>query len=409
MRSAPLLALAVCGCRGLLGIQTPIDASGDTAIAVDAPAPCTLWHPQGVDPCALGAPLPPLVLGPGRYIHDTTNGKLSEIEPSNALRAILSSDLTVMQSDGSTIAVLSVESLTLATGAALRVVGDKPLLVVAWSTIRIDGAIDAGSHVGDPQLGAGANKACQSAAALQGGNAPALGGSGGGGGAGHRGVGGSGGAAGVTAGGAGGGIVSALVLRGGCPGAESGTAGLVAEPPSTPNTASAGGGGGGAIRLLAQDSIDIAGSVSAGGAGGAGALDMSACGGGGGGSGGYIALDAPAVNISGAVAANGGGGGGGGGGAPPGDAGSPGGDGRADLLPASGGGPSLLGCGRPGGDGAADAALDGKPGVAFVLTPTCRRVSGGGGGGGSSGFIFVASPAFTPAATAKISPPAVMQ
>jgi hypothetical protein len=42
-------------------------------------------------------------------------------------------------------------------------------------------------------------------------------------------------------------------------------------------------------------------------------------------------------------------------------------------------------------------------------TPTCRQVAGGGGGGGSSGFIFVASPAFTQAATAKISPPAVMQ
>jgi hypothetical protein len=409
MRSAHLLALAACGCRGLLGIQTPIDASGDGPIPIDAPAECALWRPQGVDPCALGAPLPPLVLGTGRFIHDTTSGKLSEIEPSNALRLVLSSDLTVMQSDGSTLAVLSVESLTVGAGAALRVVGDKPLLVVAWSTIRIDGAIDAGSHVGDPQLGAGANKGCTSAAAMQGGNAPASGGSGGGGGAGHHGAGGSGGAAGVTAGGAGGGIIPALLVRGGCPGADSGTAGLIANLPATPNTTSAGGGGGGAMRLLAHDSIDIAGSVSAGGAGGAGALEMSACGGGGGGSGGYIALDAPAVNVSGAVAANGGGGGGGGGAAAPGDSGAPGGDGRADLQPASGGGPSVLGCGRPGGDGAAETALDGKPGVAFVLTPTCRQVAGGGGGGGGSGFIFVASPAFTQAAPSMISPPAVLQ
>ncbi|HEY0991002.1 MAG TPA: hypothetical protein VGD80_28305, partial [Kofleriaceae bacterium] len=116
----------------------------------------------------------------------------------------------------------------------------------------------------------------------------------------------------------------------------------------------------------------------------------------------------PALKISGAVAANGGGGGGGGGPAD-GDPGRPGGDGRLDLQPAPGGGPSVLGCGRPGGDGAAETALDGKPGIAFVLTQTCRQVAGGGGGGGSSGFIFVASPAFTAAPTSKISPPAAMQ
>ncbi len=113
------------------------------------------------------------------------------------------------------------------------------------------------------------------------------------------------------------------------------------------------------------------------------------------------------MTISGAVAANGGGGGGGGG---RGDQGAPGSDGRLDLQPASGGPGSSGGCGRPGGDGATQASLDGKPGTPFVVAPPCTiNLVAGGGGGGGTGYIFIVSPAFVPAATAKISPPAATQ
>src|SRR5262245_19678291 len=94
-----LLALAACGCRGLLGIETPVDAT-DTAVPVDEPAACTFWHPDGFEPCALGAAMPPLQLDPGDYIYDTTTsgGRLSEVHLDNTMRLILSSALTVAQS-----------------------------------------------------------------------------------------------------------------------------------------------------------------------------------------------------------------------------------------------------------------------------------------------------------------------
>src|SRR5262249_18264814 len=155
----------------------------------------------------------------------------------------------------------SLDALTVDAGATVEVVGAKPLLVVAWSTIRIDGEIDAGSHRDPLQLGAGANQACSVASQLGGDGPPIVGGSGGGGGGGQHGTGGIGGSAVTTAGGSGGIPIASSVIRGGCPGGNSGLAGPVAEPPAAQGTYSAGGGGGGAIRLVAHDSIDVAGSI----------------------------------------------------------------------------------------------------------------------------------------------------
>src|SRR5262249_26456421 len=148
------------------------------------------------------------------------------------------------------------DALTIEAGATLSVVGSRPLLVVSWSTIRIDGAIDASSHIGTLPLGAGANQACSVMSQLGGDGPPDApgpgGGSGGGGGGGHQGMGGAGGMAVATAGGSGGVRIASSVIRGGCPGGNSGLAGPIAQQPASPSTYSPGGGGGGAIRLVAH-------------------------------------------------------------------------------------------------------------------------------------------------------------
>jgi hypothetical protein len=408
MRSVWLLALAALGCRNILGIEEPIRVpDADTSVT------CMTWHPQGFDPCALGPPMPALHLKAGQYLYETTGtttmagGRLSAILPDNTLRVLLQSALAITQPDNSTVAVLSVDSLTVDAGATISVMGVQPFLLVAWSTMAIDGRIDAGSRVpmaGVPHIGAGANEACGTSAGSFGSMGGATGGSGGGGGGGLQGAGGAGAHGVAASGGMGGGTVVPLVIRGGCPGGTSGMAGMSATPPASPSSQALGGAGGGAIRLVAHDSITIEGSVSASGAGGSGAPLNSACGGGGGGSGGYVALEAPAVAIgaNGAVAANGGGGGGGGGTL---DAGNDGADGGIDLQAAPGGVVSSKGCGLPGGVGSAAGQLDGSDGTG-AITGGC---GGGGGGGGGAGFITIASAGFTAQGSAKISPPAMMQ
>ena len=398
MRLAWILVLAASGCRGILGIEQPVDVID---AAVDAPELCATWHPQGFDPCTLGAAMPALHLGAGQYVYDTTldGGKLTD----SAGQLVAQSRLTVLQSDGSAVAVLSVDALAIDAGATLRVVGLRPLLVVAWSTAVIDGAIDAGSHIGMPALGANANVVCAGTAGIDGTNASIMGGSGGGGGGGFQGQGGhagSGGTSPAASGGRGGSAVATApaAIHGGCPGGASGTAGGVAVPPATPVTQTRGGAGGGAIWLVAHDSIEIAGSISANGAGGAGAQLGSVCGGGGGGAGGHVALEAPSVTISGTATANGGGGGGGGAVTDPGHDGE---DGKADVQAAAGGALAAKSCGRPGGAGSAQAMLAGSDALG---TDTC----GGGGGGGAAGFIIIASPGYTATPTAKISPPAIV-
>ncbi len=408
MRPVWLLALAALGCRGILGIDGPIhlvDAPID-----ETPEVCA-WSPRGFDPCALTTPAPPLTLAGGPYTYDTTDsgGALTD---DNSHEVVRQSTLTLSLFGGAPVAVLSVTSLTIAEGVTVVVTGRKPLLIVARETIEIGGVLDAGSRVGltnidahiaqTVQFGAGANEGCGLNIGGDGRDAPTTGGSGGGGGGGFQGAGGMGARGGSTsaAGGAGGAVVPPSVIRGGCPGGASGPAGDIATAPATRASQTRGGAGGGAIRLVAQQSITVAGSISAGGAGGAGAPLRSACGGGGGGAGGYIALEAPTVTISGALGANGGGGGGGGGAT---DFGNEGADGKIDLQPAPGGPTSSNGCGQAGGGGAVTPQLGGAD---AVPPGSC---GGGGGGGGAAGFVLVASPAFTATATARISPAVTTQ
>jgi len=408
MRSVWLLALAASGCRGILGIEEArvFDA------APDVPALCAMWHPDGIEPCALGSPKPALELGPGVYTYSTTDagGRLTD-EAGNVR---YESAVTAMQADQSQVAVMSVEALTIDAGAALRVEGKKPLVVISWSTIAVAGAIDAGSHLGvidaaahlaqTVRFGAGANAACSANVGKDGSNNLTQAGSGGGGGGGYQGTGGAG-APGVDAlatGGAGGAPTTSTVLSGGCPGGASGAAGTRASAPANPSSQATGGAGGGALRLVAYDAITVTGAISANGAGGAGAPTKSACGGGGGGSGGQLMLDAGSVTISGVLAANGGGGGGGG---DLGQTGRDGADGLAGIDPASGG--ATLGCGYQGGAGSALNQLRGGDG--FQSAGAGTACGGGGGGGGAAGVIVIASAGYAALPTAKLSPPATLR
>jgi len=413
MRSVWFL-LAACGCRGILGIEAPIDLPDD---AVDAPALCATWHPTSIDPCALGAPAPMRTLAAGGYTYDTTEAGGTLFDATG--HAVLESRLTVPQDDGSMLAVLSIDALVIDAGAMVQVIGAKPLMIVSWSTIAVGGALDASSHSGvtdeashtvqTVQAGAGANASCTADLGSDGGRAANAGlGSGGGGGGARQGAGGAASAGGKTdvPGGAGGSPVPALVLRGGCRGGFSGAAGERISPPLQQSLQSPGGAGGGAIRIVARDAISITGSIRANGAGGAGAPTRSACGGGGGGSGGAIELEAPLVAIDGALVANGGGGGGGGN---KDEAGHDGADGTSDLVAAPGGAVAGSGCGAAGGAGSVSAQLAGSTATEPDACGSGVDGGGGGGGGGGAGFIVVTSPQITTAPTATISPPLAMR
>jgi len=348
----------VCGTSGFC-----VEAADGGA---DAPFDCTVWPaPAHFDPCAIPPPGGALDLSmPGTYRYDTTT------------KTLTAPDGGTSQPPHQVVAgaqLISIDALQIGASASLRVVGDKPLIVAAWSRIDVVGTLDASSAGG--ALGAGANGAgCATATA--GGNAS--GGGGGGGGGGFQGMGGSGGKGnGTTAGGLGGNAVAIPMLAGGCRGAKGGDG----------STAGAqGGDGGGAVQLTARDTITITGVVHAGGAGGRGAtttLDDSSSGpgGGGGGSGGMIGLEAPIVTGSGTLAANGGGGGEGADSSAGQLPGANGADGAPGTTSASGGAQNVAG---NGGTGSAGAQLAGGLGVDDAT-------DGGGGGGGGAGYIFVRS------------------
>ncbi len=382
-----------------------VDPDAREPDAPDAPAACSLWHPQHFQPCMLGTPKPALTItqsgSPWTYTTTSQGGVLSD-----HAGVVLMSTVVATQADNSMVAVLNVESLIVQAGATLLVTGDKPLVIASWDTITVNGRIDTGSitseitntasaHIDGPsRIGAGANAPgrCTGFTGSPGTNAQSGGGSGGGGGGGFRGTGGSGttGDTVMVAGGAGGARVSTAptVIRGGCNGGPSGTAGTSSGllPPATAASVSLGGASGGAIELAAKTSITVTGSINAGGGGGAGAPQGSAVGGGGGGSGGYIGLDAPAITITGGtLSANGGGGGGAAPYAGNGNQGA-----NADGVNQAQGGPIFGGgnCGLAGAPGSIGGTFD-------APSATGSDSCGGGGGGGGAGFIFMVAPSLT--------------
>lgn len=330
------------------------------------------WDPQFFEPCSVVFPTGPLDMPDGVYTYDTDAGSLTH----DTLGGIPHANQTITPPGGPEVRIVVADSISLGSTATLRATGTRPLMLVSWSTMTIDGLIDVSSGAGP---GAGANPTECS------GHAPTVGtsttnGGGGGGGAGFQnngGGGGTGGSSGDGVGGAAGGTVATpTFIRGGCRGATGGAG---------DQTAVQGGHGGGAVHLVAHDSIAIAGRISAGGAGGAGAnLDG---GGGGGGSGGYMSFEAPSMTVGGGaiLAANGGGGGGGADTivAPAGQ------NGQLSATAATGG--SVAG-GGPGGDGGVQATPNGSNGT--------NSADGAGGGGGAVGFvIFYGTPAINGGAT----------
>lgn len=151
------------------GADAPPDASCDFAIHFDS---CMIAKP----------PSGGVVLTPGMWTFDTDARQFSSTAGPFA-----ATDIT--QPAGGPAVLLATEAFDVQNGATLRVVGAKPLIIGSWTTIVVDGEIDAGSQQNSAP-GAGANPvSCSSNAAAQGAASSSVGGGGGGGG--FRGAGGS--------------------------------------------------------------------------------------------------------------------------------------------------------------------------------------------------------------------------
>ena len=300
------------------------------------------------------------------------------------------------QSSGPELALLYLADWTVASDVTVRVVGERPLVVISSGNIGRDGVVDAGGQGETP--GAGGAGPGAGPGAGQPGTVAGTNNDSGGGGAGHATDGARGGhgcpisdsncnpnpdRADGAPGGSLYGDQAVPVLEGGS-GGGAGSAG--SEGGNEPCTLGPGGAGGGAVQLYALGTITIRGGINAGGGGGTGGGTGGECndtGGGGGGAGGVIYLQAERIVFSGTLAANGGGGGAGGGIGAPADAS----DGALSDAPALGGslepeGATADNGSSPGGPGAAGALLPGPGGDEIGET-------NGGGGGGASGYIVL--------------------
>jgi len=278
---------------------------------------------------------------------------------------------------GPELAILEVGDLTV-TGT-LRVVGGRPLVIIAKTTISV-AQLDAsatkqtpGGGGYPPRMGSGAGG--DGAAS---GNADS-----GGGGGGYGTAGGAGQASGAAAAGTAGAVYGTADLAT----LDGGSGGGTTAPTCTGHPP---GAGGGAIQLYAGTSITITGSIHANGGGGAGGHNCSNVGmsGAGGGAGGAIYLQTPQLLGSGLVLAQGGGGGGGYDVASQ-NNGADGQDGSTTIAAAAGGtatGTGVMGEVNAGGTG---GYRDAAPSVFTALSGTMS--GNGGGGGGSVGRIVIRS------------------
>src|SRR5262245_14187459 len=146
-------------------------SGGANDAAPDGGADCHSFSSQYFSACNIPPPGDALVLDQaGTYTYNTDFATL--MDPA-------STPIHPPEQIAGPALLISVDSLTIAHGTTLRVVGAKPLLVASWSKITIDGAIDVGSNMTGP--GAGANPAtCTAHVAVHGNDS--TGGSGGGGG-----------------------------------------------------------------------------------------------------------------------------------------------------------------------------------------------------------------------------------
>ncbi|HXX66708.1 MAG TPA: hypothetical protein VEK07_05985 [Polyangiaceae bacterium] len=274
--------------------------------------------------------------------------------------SLLPAPSTIQLGDGTFASLYVFDSLAVVQSAALRFTGPLPVVIVALTSVDVQGQIlvdgtgdlpVGGSPADTPGPGGfyganggpGAGQPCLFGSAFP--NSGCGGGS-------YCGVGGSG-AASSSPGASGGptyGNAELVPLIGG-------SAGGAEQELSGP--------GGGAIQIVAgqQITIGIYGSINAGGGGGGGYNYA-----GGAGSGGAILLEAPVVTVSGALAANGGGGG------------------EAEGSPAAGSGADSTANAQPapgfegiGGSGSAGPVIDGRSGA---LPDSGDGFGAGGGGAG---------------------------
>ncbi|HSN25411.1 MAG TPA: hypothetical protein VLT45_03975 [Kofleriaceae bacterium] len=359
------VALLLGGCSSIFGLHDPAHVtdgpagSGDGPPA-DAPASCL-----GSGSLAVCFDAPPTAAVTLPTVIDTATSPLCTS--------------TAHWASPQTESCFVVGTAVVVPAGATRVLGERPLVLVATGDLTVTGTLDASSHIADASIGAAAD-----AAACASGTPAMQANTGGGGGAGGSFTtpGGNGGlgANGTSSGGIAGAAIAPSSLHGGCPGQPGAPGGNQTTRP---------GHGGGALYLLAGSAIDIRGVVAANGSGGSSGVNRA--GGGGGGSGGMIVLYAPSIAIAGTLIADGGGGASGADGAQGNDGSDP--AFNAQLAPAAGG---ASGFGGPGGDGYASGVQAQNGGD----TPSGTS-RGGGGGGGGAGYIR----ANKPLGNARVSPP----
>lgn len=414
--AAFVVGLAGSACGFPLGAQSAPDATNqDSAPPGDAPSTDTRLPPDArmVDAPSDAPPPPPpspdifhLPIGGDRVgsadivfdvatVIDTTNLGVTGLATSLPL------EHHVMV-DGAPVAVLYVKRLEVATGRTLRVIGDRPLIIVAETEVSILGTIDTSARADAPGADGESPLSQDAASGYDGvGNENHDAASGGAGG-GYATEGGNGGAGqniadpvSATAGGQIRGDATLTKLAGG------GAGGGTSELSRCNRQAHWGGAGGGAIAIYAGQRIQVgpAGGILANGGGGAGG---ARCGGvfssgAGGGAGGAIFLQTAQLSVAGVIAANGGGGGSGMKWSIAVVTGQRGEDGGLGLQPARGGATVGSGSGS-GGNGGAGVDLP---------TNGSGNTLGGGGGGAAGRVVFApAHDALTVqrADTAQISP-----
>jgi hypothetical protein len=343
---------------------TPAEA----APPVEAAAPGVLgFTPSNVTVSAIPSVGDLIISDPNCSI-DTSAMKIDCIKPDED-GGVPYAFSSAMQSDGSQVTILFARSVTVQQGAQVSVKGALPLVLVATTTVSLQGTVQSATpgNAGGPQV-------TQSGA----GGGPGGGADGnhaGAGGGGYCGTGGQGAAnddaTAPAAGGRSYGNTTLVPLIGGSAGGNHG------DYPD-------GGEGGGAIQISAGTSITV-GSLGVLNVAGYGGTNTS---GGGGGSGGGILLEAPQVTIDGIVAANGGGAG-------LGSANSSGSGqtGQPSTQPAAGGAATE-------GSGAAGTTINGGAGS------YSNGHAGSGGGGAGRIRINTMSGAATLGTSAIVSPAA---